>query len=141
VDVRVGNVNRVMEGYIHDWDAYCKTNGYAPITVSIYVVNSLNITSTVPEVDHVFDLIQPRTDSMWATFTLGANNPFMRRYPWHRIMKMHCRHVFKDDNCGYAGVTSTCDKTLTACRAMNGGSNSARFGGSLGVGASGIRLA
>jgi lambda family phage minor tail protein L len=140
VDIRVSNVSRAMEAYIHAWDAYCKANGYSPITVSIYVVNSLNLASTTPEVEHLFELIQPKTSAKWTTFTLGANNPFMRRYPDHRIMKMHCWHVFKDSNCGYAGATTTCDKTLTACRAMNGGSNSARFGGFLGVGASGIRL-
>jgi hypothetical protein len=43
--------------------------------------------------------------------------------------------------CGYAGVTAMCDKTMTACRAMSGGSNSARFGGFPGIGLGGLRLA
>jgi phage-related protein len=86
-------------------------------------------------------LIQPRTNATWATFTLGADNPFSRRFPVHRILKQHCRHIFKDANCGYAGATATCDKTITACTGMTGGSNLARFGGFLGVGTSGLRVA
>lgn len=141
VALRVSNVSRAMEEYIADYDAYCKVNGDSPITVSIFVLNSLNLASTTPEVEHVFELIQPETNSVWATFTLGADNPFSRRFPVHRIIKQHCRHVFKDVYCAYAGATATCDKTLTACRAMAGGSNSARFGGFLGVGMTGLRIA
>jgi phage-related protein len=150
VDLRVGNVSRVMEEYIHDYDAYCKVNGYSPVTVSIYVVNSLNLASTTPEVEHIFELIQPRTNATWATFTLGADNPFSRRFPVHRILKQHCRHVFRDANCNYGGAGATCDKTVTTCRSFTDSAyhvagvstgNMARFGGFLGVGASGLRIA
>ena len=34
-----------------------------------------------------------------------------------------CVHVFKGPGCGYSGATATCDGSLTACQAMNGGSN------------------
>jgi len=141
VDLRVSNVSRAMEVYLSDYDTYTKANGYSPVTVSIFVLNSKNLASTVPEVEHIFELTQPKTNSQWATFTLGADNPFSRRFPVHRILKQHCRFVFKDAFCGYAGATAMCNKTLPACRAMAGGSNSARFGGFLGVGASGLRLA
>jgi len=141
VDLRVSNVSRAMEVYLADYDTYTKANGYSPVTVSIFVLNSKNLASTVPEVEHIFELTQPKTNSQWATFTLGADNPFSRRFPVHRILKQHCRFVFKDAFCGYAGATATCDKTLLACRSMAGGSNSARFGGFLGVGASGLRIA
>jgi phage-related protein len=141
VYLRVSNVSRAMETYLHGYDAYCKANGYSPVTVSIFVLNSKNLASDTPEVEHIFELTQPKTNSMWATFTLGADNPFSRRFPVHRILKQHCRHIFRDANCGYAGGTATCDKSITACRAMTGGSNSARFGGFLGVGATGLRIA
>ena len=95
VNVRVSNVSRAMEAYIHDYDAYCKTNGLQSITVNIYVVNSKNLGSSTPEVEHVFELKRPKTDSKWATFTLGASNPFKRRFPLNRLMKNYCRYRFK----------------------------------------------
>lgn len=100
----------------------------------------MEITNPDPEARHLFELIKPRTDSMWATFTLGAANPFNRRFPQERILKAHCRFIFKSSRCGYSGATTTCDKTLAACRGMDGGSNSARYGGFPGVGRGGIRV-
>jgi phage-related protein len=97
-----------------------------------------DIVNPDPEVEHVFELMNPKTDSMWATFTLGASNPFNRRFPQARILKNHCRFIFKDAWCGYAGGQTTCDKTLTRCRAL---SNSIRFGGFPGVGSGGIKVA
>lgn len=171
VELRVSNVNRVMESYLQDYDLYTKNNGYTPIEVRIYVVmhqaaasegvltdsdtpgavtdssiegvmaDTLSeIISPEPEVEHLYELLQPRTNSMWATFTLGAANPFNQRFPPSRILKNHCRFIFKSTLCGYSGATTTCDKTLNACRNMNGGSNSIRFGGFPGVGSGGIRI-
>jgi len=100
-----------------------------------------DIANPDPEAIFEYELMSPRTDSMWATFVLGASNPFRKRFPMHRMMKNHCRHKFKDVMCKYAGATATCDKTLTACRAMNGGSNSVNFGGFPGIGLGGLRLA
>ena len=138
VIVRVGNVSRTMEAYLIAYDLYCKTNGYSPITVNIYVLNSLNLASSTPEAEYLFELKQPKTDSRWATFTLGASNPFNRRYPQARILKNHCRFIFKGTLCGYAGGETECDKTLSRCREL---SNSVRFGGFPGAGRGGIRLA
>jgi phage-related protein len=110
----------------------------------------LNLASTTPEVEHIFELTQPKTNALWATFTLGADNPFSRRFPVHRILKQHCRHVFRDANCNYGGAGATCDKTVTTCRSFTDSAyhvagvstgNMARFGGFLGVGASGLRIA
>lgn len=107
VDLRVSNVSRAMEQYLHAYDAYIKSLGYSPITFSIFVLNSKNLASTTPEVEHIFELTQPRTDSKWATLTLGADNPFSKRFPVHRILKNHCRFHFnfpagRDLLCGYA---------------------------------------
>lgn len=138
VDIRVSNISRAMEVYIQAYDTYIKTNGFSPVLVNIYVLNSLNLTSATPEVEHLFELKQPKTNSKWATFTLGAANPFNKRFPIMRILKNHCRFIFKGTLCGYAGVGATCDKTLTTCRSY---SNSDRFGGFPGAGARGVRLA
>jgi phage-related protein len=137
VVIRVSNVSRAMELYLQNYDVYTKTNGYSPITVSIFVLNSLNLASDTPEVEHLFELMQPKTNAQWATFVLGASNPFNKRYPQARILKGHCRFVFKGALCGYAGAESACDKTLPRCRELD---NSPRFGGFPGAGYGGLRL-
>jgi lambda family phage minor tail protein L len=137
VEMRIGNVSRIMEAFLQDFDLYLKTHGYSPIVVNIYVVNSKNLASSTPEVEHIYELIQPKTNSSWATFVLGASNPFNQRYPQARILKNHCRFLFKSDLCGYNGVETTCDKTLTRCRDLD---NSVNFGGFPGVGAGGIKI-
>lgn len=116
VEVRVGNVSRAMEVYIQAYDLYIKNNGYSPVSVNIYVINSKNLSNSDPEVEHVFELKQPKTNDQWATFVLGASNPFNKRFPVMRVLRNHCWHVFKDSLCGYNGTVTTCDKTLTACR-------------------------
>lgn len=138
VEIRVSNVSRAMEAYLQAYDTYTKANGYTPITVTIYVLNSKNLASSTPEVEHLFELKHPKTNSVWATFVLGASNPFNQRYPQARILKNHCRFIFKGTLCAYAGAETTCNKTLVRCRAL---SNSERFGGFPGVGVGGLRLA
>jgi phage-related protein len=89
------------------------------------------------EVEHRFDLKQPQFDNVWATFTLGASNPFNRRFPQAMISQNHCRFRFKSDRCGYPGAETVCDHTLSRCRALG---NSIRFGGAPGVGNAGILI-
>jgi phage-related protein len=138
VDVRVSNVNRIFESYLQTYDTYCKVNGFEPIEVSIFVINTL-VCATVatPEVEHQFELKQPKTNSQWATFTLGASNPFARRFPQNRILKNHCRYKYKgsDHRCGSTHASANCTHTLTACRARL---NSGRFGNAPGVGSGGF---
>ena len=46
---------------------------------------------------------------------------------WERDLCTY--RAFKGPECGYAGSTTTCDRTAKACSEMSGGSNIARFGG------------
>jgi phage-related protein len=103
-----------------------------------YTDTLYEITNPDAEVEHVYELIQPKTDSMWATFVLGASNPFRKRFPQGRILKNHCRYIFKDAWCGYSGGETECDKTLARCRVLL---NSTRYGGFPGVGRGGIKVA
>ena len=130
VDIRVSNAGRAMELYLYDYDSYCKVNGYAPVTCKIFVVNTLNLASSDPEVEHEFIMVQPRTNAQWATFTLGASSPWNRRYPQRRLIPS-CQWRFKGAECQYAGGETTCNKTLTRCREL---SNTARYGGFYAVG-------
>lgn len=102
------------------------------------------------EATFLYELMSPKTNSMWATFVLGASNPYNKRFPMQRMMKSHCRFRFKDVLCGYAGAGASCDKTLTTCRTFTDSAyhnppystgNSGRFGGFPGIGMGGLRLA
>lgn len=136
VDIRVSNVTRVLERYIQDYDYYTKQNGYSPVELTISVVHSAHLDLTEPETEYVFHLKQPKTNAKWATFTLGANNPFSKRFPLNRLLKNRCRYKqFKNTRCGYTGTATTCNRTLTRCRELG---NSDRFGGFPGVGNSPI---
>lgn len=139
VDLRVSNVSRAIEGYLHDYDAYCKANGYSAIEVICSLINYANVASGTPEVEYNLTLIRPRTNSKWVTFTLGANNPFLRRFPPNRMLKQNCRYKFGDERCGYVQLggsgDDTCNKTLARCRELG---NSRRFGGTPGIGKDGI---
>ena len=139
VDLRVSNVSRAIEGYLHEYDTYCKANGYSAIEVTVSLINYANVASDTPEVEYDFILVRPRTNSQWATFTLGANNPFLNRFPPSRMLKQNCRYKFQDERCGYmddsSGEGITCNKTLARCRELG---NSERFGGTPGIGKDGI---
>lgn len=137
VDLRIPNVNRDIEAYLQEYDRYVKLNGPADITVTIYVVSSATLDDPNPVVSHDFILIQPKTDINYATFTLGAPNPYKKRFPLHRMLKNNCRFKFKGTLCGYTGTETSCNKTLTRCRELN---NSTRYGGFPGVGRGGISI-
>lgn len=125
IEIKVGNVNREIEFYLHEYDRYCKLNGHQPVVCHIYVVNTLNLDSSDPEVHHEFELVQPKTNPQWATFVLGASNPFNRRFPQRRMIPV-CGWKFKDNRCQYSGSARNCNKSFARCKALN---NSSRFGG------------
>lgn len=142
VNIQISNVSRVMDQYIQYYDDYIKANGYSPITVSIAVINTKVIAADPnanPEVEHTFELKQPKCNAEWATFVLSASNPYQRRFPQNRILRNHCRYKFKgaDGLCGYTGADTTCNHTLLGCRAKN---NSRRFGNAPGVGLGGFDI-
>jgi len=142
VTVQISNVTRVLDQYIELYYSYILTYGYSPISVSICVINTKVIAAdsdAAPEVDHLFELKQPKADPEWATFILSASNPYNRRFPQNRILRNHCRYKFKgtDGRCGYTGAATSCDHTLLSCRALG---NSMRFGNAPGVGQSGFDI-
>lgn len=124
VVVRVGNASRAMVPYLEG------TAGGVGAEVTIRVVHSKHL-DLAAVAEFIFMVNSVKVDSQWVTFTLGAHNPFRRRFPQHRFIKNYCRWRFKSAECGYTGSLSTCGKTLTECRSRN---NSRRFGGFPSVG-------
>lgn len=141
VNVKISNISRVMERYIQEYDIYCKNNGYTPVTIDLYVINTKAVEADPncdPEVEYTFDLVSPHADSEWVSFTFGSSNPWNKRFPRNRMLKNFCRYrYFKGERCGYTGSATTCDRSLTQCRSYG---NSKNFGGTPGFGRGGIRV-
>ena len=124
VVARVSNVNQAVQAEVE------AINGAVGYDVNIHVVHTGNLDQTaVPSWS--FEVVGCHIDSEWATFKLGAINPYTRRFPPDRVQATICRHKFKGTLCGYSGGETACDKTLTRCRVLV---NSDRFGGFAGVG-------
>ena len=138
--LKISNVNRAIEQYLINYDLYLKQNGIEGnnITCVIRVVNSNDLANNDPIVQYDALLQQPTTTPEWATFKLGAKNPFTKQFPPRKILKAFCGWKFKSVECGYTGPETVCDKTLTTCRLYN---NSPRFGGFPGVAGRGLILA
>jgi phage-related protein len=109
VDVRVSNASRGMEAYLQDYDIYCKTHGVSLIDLTISVVHAAHL------------------DAQWVTFTLSGDNLFNRRMPLNKMYRGRCRwKKFKNEDCGYTGIATECNRTLARCRELG---NSHNFGG------------
>lgn len=134
LSLRLGNVNQVLNAYLE------QVNGAVGAVVTIAIVHAAHLAETTPAMSMEFSVTGATVDSRYVSFNLGAQNPFLRRVPTGRVLKNHCRWLFKgsDGRCGYAGAETACDKTLTRCREL---SNSPRFGGFPGVGLTGLKLA
>ena len=140
VSLKVSNVARILEPYLEDQD------GLIDSEVIIYIVNSINVTTDAlgvgvnndnPEIELNYDIINSSTDAMWVNFTLGSMNPWNRRFPRNKVYKNICRfNDFKGARCKYAGIETTCDRSLYTCR--NTMDNSENFGGFPGVGSKGV---
>jgi phage-related protein len=127
--VKVANATRVLDPYLE------QGGGGIGATVRLVVVHSDHLDETTPWLDETFDVVATAVDATWVTFTLGAPNPFLSRFPRHKYLRDHCRWVFKSAECGYTGGDASCARNLAACRAK---SNQLRFGGFPGIPGSGV---
>ena len=140
VSLQVSNAARILEPHL---DAH---DGMVDSSVEIRIVNSIHVLtptrplgaySETPEIELNYDIIAASSNSMWVEFTLGAANPFNKRFPRNKIYRNICRYrEFKGDRCQYEGEETSCDRSLTTCRDTY--SNSQWFGGCPGVGSKGV---
>ncbi len=130
--IRVSNLDGTVQAWLEANDG-CVGGG-----VRIMLVHSEHLDLSAAEVTLDFEILSAVADPAWVTFELGADSPAGKRFPRARLLKNFCRWKFKGTECAYAGATASCDKTLAACRALTGGSNSAKFGGFPGIGRGGL---
>lgn len=138
-NITLDNRQRVIEQYLSNYDQYLKVNGVTgnEITCTLYIVNSKDLTNLSPIKEISFELNQPSTNAETATFSMTSNSPFNMIIPKRRFIKQFCYWKFKGTECGYTGIATTCNKSLSQCKQYN---NSSRYGGFPGVGIGGIRL-
>jgi lambda family phage minor tail protein L len=122
--IKVSNVNRLFQQYVE------KSNGAVGAKVTLRLVLSNNLDSTTPEIEEQFEVIGTQCDAYWITFTLGAMNPLILRFPKHKYIKNFCRWKFKSPECGYTGVDTYCNHTFEDCKKKR---NQKRFGGFIGI--------
>jgi phage-related protein len=122
--VKISNIDRQMDAHLRDYDEWLKTVRIEPITVDLYVVNTM--TTDQYEVKYSFTALDYDTDAFWATFRLGTKNAVTFSVPKHTYLKNSCRWVFGDSRCGYTGTETECNKTLADCEDRG---NEDRFGG------------
>ena len=135
--IKVGNVKNIIGQYIRQYDAYVKTNGFEPITVVLYIVNSKDLANPTPVYSTNLILTTSNLNHLEVSFTVSARDLFRARTPQTRMFPNSCRFKFKSTLCGYTGVESECNKTLSRCRQL---SNSIRYGGFPAIGNQGVSI-
>ena len=135
--IKVGNVKNIIGQYIRQYDAYVKTNGFEPITVVLYIVNSKDLANTTPVYTTNLILTTSSLNHLEVSFTVSARDLFRARTPQTRMFPNSCRFKFKSALCGYTGSETQCNKSLSRCRQL---SNSNRFGGFPAIGNQGVSI-
>lgn len=138
VTLSVSNIDNIIGSYVAEYDLYTKQKGFSPIDVTIYVLSNADLNNAEPIAAFELMLLQPSINAENVAFTLGAQNPFIMRFPLSRMLKDHCRYKFRSPRCGYTGNEVSCNKTLAQCRSYK---NSTRFGGFTGIGKGGLSFA
>jgi len=126
LSLTVSNVLRAVESYILD------TNGAVGSTVTIRIVYSEALDQGAV-IEESFTVLKTTCNAEVVEFELGAENLLLRKFPKEVYFRHNCRWKFKSTECGYAGATTTCNRTMGACIDLDGGSNISRFGGFPGI--------
>ena len=136
LQLQIDNTSRAIERYLIEYDTYLKLNGIDGngITCELYVLNTNDLTEAV--MTEYFELVDFKANNKMATFTLGTTSLFNKQYPPRKMYANFCSFKFGGEKCLYSGIETTCNKTLSDCRARG---NSVRYGGFVGLG-SGLRV-
>lgn len=131
VELKIDNTTQALEQYIEEG------NGGNGTQVIIRVVNTEALDNTEAEIEEYFTVTKCSVDQQWVTFTLGAEYSARTRRPLNRYMKNNCPFKYKGIRCGATSNLTTCNHTLSHCRARN---NSKRFGGYQGIDQKGVYI-
>lgn len=120
VTLKVSNISQAIQQYIE------QAGGGVGAQVTVRIVHSDHINNTVPEIEETLVCESCQANANWVTFTLGPGDPASVRRPERRFLKNFCPYSYKKLECGSTSALTTCNKTLSDCRARN---NFTRYGG------------
>lgn len=127
----ISNADRTLQGYLEDLD------GMVGSTCKITVVNSSNLSADHTELEQIWDIVETTVSDTLVSFRLSLPNLLRVRYPLTRFLANHCSFTYRFSECGYIGELPTCKRTLDACKAH---SNTARYGGYVGLSSDSVRV-
>lgn len=117
--ISAGNVNRLMQSYIETYELRGKKMG-----VKMVWSNLLSDTDNVLEC--IFYIDSYTFNEKAVTFSCTTKFDVLDiALPLGRYMRGVCRFGYKSVECGAVSALTTCDKTMTQCRARN---NITRYG-------------
>lgn len=121
VEVRVSNVNRVIQTYLEQYDLRgCK--------VRILTVWRDQLADATSYIEDVYFIDSYHADEQLVSFTCTSKLDILEvAIPLRNYERNICQWKFKDPNtCQYVGAESTCNKTKQQCKTYN---NFINFGG------------
>jgi len=120
VTVTISNISRLIQGYLENYDLRGKK-------VIIRKVWANQLADPNAYTDSIYYIDSYTADENNVVFTLSSKFDVLDlELPARRYSRNYCSWKFKSSECGYAGVETSCDKTLQRCREL---SNQIRFGG------------
>lgn len=140
VTLTISNLAQVFQYYLELY------SGAVGSLVTIYIVNTGHLTlSTSDYADLIMDYIvlSATANADHITFTLGAEDPLLLRFPQQRYLSYHCAWQFKSVECAYNGTDTECDRTYSSCFIKintDTKNNTKRFGGFIGLGGGNVRI-
>lgn len=120
VKITVSNISRAIGGYlsIYDWRGK---------KVIIKTVWGNSLTDLDAYLDDTYYIDTYTLDEEKVEFTLSSKFDVLEiALPKRTYLRNYCAWKFKSTECGYVGTETSCNKTLTRCRAL---ANQLRFGG------------
>lgn len=126
ISVNVVDYTRAIQGRMQEY------GGGVGFGVDILVVNSGNLNQP-PEMNEHFTVVGARSQTYSVEFSLGAENPLTRRFPFRYQFRDRCQWLYKGAECGYTGALPTCDYSLDGPNGCGAHNNVERFGAFPGI--------
>lgn len=125
MQITVSNVSRQIEAYLQAYSFRDKK-----VTITYVFADAL--ADSAQKYEETLYIDSYTSDAKVVTFTLSTKLDItQKKLPLKTVLSTHCQWVFKGGECKYAGVETTCDRTLQRCRQL---SNTLNYGGFPGAG-------
>lgn len=116
----IGNVNKTLQYYLDHYD------GLKECKVIITMVFYEELDNPACYDRQAYFVEQSSSNKKIATLTLGSDLDVLNvTLPRRKFFRTYCLFKFGDDDCGYVGSETTCNRSLQRCEELN---NVSRFG-------------